>query len=103
MFTDVAVFTAKVWLFQFAFLESQSVSTQVYFSFVCSISKIHSILFVFVVCNVQQFSFYLCIFDRAIQSFFFFFFFGGGGVLKCTWQNKSTGSVSVFALIQMSW
>ena len=79
MFTDVAVFTAQVWLFQFAVLERQSVSTQVYFSLVCSIFKIHSNLFVFVVCNVQQFSFYLYIFDRAIQSFFFFFFFGGGG------------------------
>ena len=33
MFTDVAVFIAQVWLFQFAFLERQSVSTQVDFSF----------------------------------------------------------------------
>ena len=82
MFTDVAVFTAQVWLFQFAFLERQLVSTQVYFSLVCNISNIHSILFVFVVCNVQQFSFYLYIFDRAIQSCCFVFL--GGGVLKCT-------------------
>ena len=56
------------------FRKTTSVNSSV-FSLVCSISKIHSIMFVFVVCNVQQFFFYLYIFDRAIQ---FFFFLGGG-------------------------
>ena len=79
MFTDVAVFTAQVWLFQFAFLKRLSVSsTQVYFSLVCSIFKIHSILFVFVVCNVQQFSFYLYIYLTEPFKVFFFFFWGEG-------------------------
>ena len=82
-FTDVSsVFTAQVkTLFQFAFLERQSVSTQVYFYLVCSISKIHSILFVFVVCikcaTVFLLLIHVYLFDRAIQSCFFFFFFGG--------------------------
>ena len=94
MFTDVAVFTSQVWLFQFAFLERQSVSTQVYFSLVCSISKIHSILFVFVVCIMCNSFPSICTYLTEPFKVVFWGVGGGGG------GNKSTGSV--FAVIQMS-